>query len=219
MYGRLDNPMTRMSDSHASPGPAARRKPWQLLAGPPLAQGVHATRFTVAIAGVLLLMMMCSLLVGCVIPPSLKVEEDAGTNSPPAITAVIGNDPLPEPGPVTFAQGSTANSTLHVSLLDTDAADKLSVRVFVDYNMPDRLPPRLMCPVVATSNPAIRTATCNMSSLCVTADIGTRRNMTIVVFDRTPSDFGPDPQAMGDTTGLSTYRFYFLQCQPPQQTP
>jgi hypothetical protein len=180
---------------------------------------VQAVRFTVATAGALLFVMLCMALVACVIPPSLKVEEDAGTNSPPAITAVIGNDPLPEPGPVTFAQGSTANSTLHVALLDTDAADKLSVRVFVDYNMPDRLPPRLTCPVATTNNPAVRTATCNMSSLCTTTDIGTRRNMTIVVSDRIPFDFGPDPQGMMDTTGLSTYRFYFLQCQPPQQTP
>ena len=211
--------MTRMSDSHALPAPAARRNPWQLLAGSPLARGVQAVRSIVATAGALLLVMLCVALVGCVIPPSLKVEEDAGTNSPPAITAVIGNDPLPEPGPVTFAQGSTANSTLHISLLDTDTADKLSVRVFVDYNMPDRLPPRVACTVLTTDKPAIRNATCNMAALCTTTDIGTRRNMTIVVFDRPPLDFGADPQSMMDTTGLSTYRFYFLQCQPPQQTP
>ena len=41
--------------------------------------------------------------VGCVIPPSLSVQTDAGVDSPPSITSVRSdNQELPEPGPVLF---------------------------------------------------------------------------------------------------------------------
>jgi hypothetical protein len=170
-----------------------------------------------SIVGTLSLMALALVLtlgsVGCVIPPSLRVEDDAGVNSPPTIVMVTGDQSaLAEPGPVFVARGDT--SDLHIQLLDTDLADTLYVRIFVDYNMPDRLPPRVQCFAAPTMS-ATRTATCSVSGLCITADVGVQRNMTIVVFDRPPKDTGVDPQAMA-MGGLSTYRFYFLKCQPPQ---
>jgi hypothetical protein len=164
-----------------------------------------------AAVGTLSLMILPMTLVACVIPPSLKPEDDAGVNSPPAIVSI--SDLVPEPGPVPVARGDTT-STFRVSLIDTDVDDKLIVRIFVDYNMPDRLPARVQCPVASTTS-AARMATCNVAGLCATADVGVQRNMTIVVFDRPLKDSG-DPQQMMDPAGLSTYRFYFLKCQPPQ---
>ena len=167
-----------------------------------------------SIVGVLLSMTLALALGGCVFPPSLRVEDDAGVNSPPAIISVTGDRAeLAEPGPVVLERGDTAGS-LRVALLDTDKTDTLYVRIFVDYNVPDRLPPRVAC-AAAPNLSATRTATCNMSGLCTTADIGVQRNMSIVVFDRLPADFGVDPKAMTDG-GLSTGRFYFVKCQLPQ---
>ena len=121
---------------------------------------------------------------------------------------------------IAVLKGSISESrspSLVLTLLDTDIRDDLHVRLFVDYNAPDRLPPRAACEVPHNdTNPqAMRTATCNVSGLCMTADIGVQRSLTIVVSDRLPMDFGADPQALM-MPGQSSYRFYFLRCQPPQ---
>jgi hypothetical protein len=207
--------MTRMSDSRSVPPAAPVCNPLQSHGGSPLARAVQAGRSALAIAGAPLLILLCAMLVGCVIPPSLRPEDDAGApaNSPPAIVSVSGGTALTEPGPVVLEQGSTAGN-LVVTLFDTDLGDTLYVRFFVDYNAPDRLPPRVICNASPNGN-AMRPATCNVSGLCVTADIGVQRDLSIVVSDRLPADFGMDPQAV-PSPGLSTDRFYFLQCQPPQ---
>ncbi len=164
-------------------------------------------------------------LVGCVIPPSLKVDtQDAGVNSPPAIVAVSSDlQTLPEPGPLLFEQGTS--SQLNLTLLDTDIGETLYVRIFVDYNDPvlgpgaDPTPPRSTC-VAASASTAQRTATCDLTGLCETQDVGQTRSMTVVVFDREPLDTGTPlyqamkPDASGAVTGLSTSRFYYLKCQP-----
>jgi hypothetical protein len=154
---------------------------------------------------------------GCVIPPSLTIGEDAGVNAPPAIMSVISDqEVLPEPGPVRFEIGSTTVD-LSVSLIDTDLLDTLYVRIFVDYNLPDRLDARSKCTAPPNMMP-VRTATCPLNSLCLMSDLGVQRNMTIVVFDRPPNDSGdgdPPFQAM-PPGGLSSSRFYFLKCQPGQ---
>jgi hypothetical protein len=159
-------------------------------------------------------------LVGCVIPPSLTIGEDAGVNAPPAILSVTSDQQaLAEPGPVLFELGSTA-SDLSVQLIDTDLLDTLYVRIFVDYNVLNRLDARSKCTAPPNTTPT-RTATCPLNSLCTMDDVSVQRNMTIVVFDREPNDSGsgdPPFQAMDDKTGLSTSRFYFLKCQPPGQT-
>jgi hypothetical protein len=207
--------MTRMSDPRSATTAAPSRNPWQSQQGSRLARAVQAARVAVTIAGAALLILLCATLVGCVIPPSLRLDEES--NSPPVITSVSGDrTALADPGPVVLEQGSTSTN-LVLTLLDTDVRDDLHVRLFVDYNAPDRLPPRVACEVPHNdTNPqAKRTATCNVSGLCMTADIGVQRNLTIVVSDRPPPDFGVDPQALTEP-GLSSYRFYFLRCQPPQ---
>jgi hypothetical protein len=156
---------------------------------------------------------------GCVIPPSLEVEDDdAGINSPPAILSVTSDlQALPEPGPVLFDRGASAGN-LSVSLIDSDTQDTLVVRIFVDYNKPDRLPPRSQCTAIPNMTPH-RTVTCGLSALCATGDVGVERSMTIVVFDRPPLEDGDPPFQQMPTGGLSTSRFYFLKCQPAQSQP
>lgn len=155
---------------------------------------------------------------GCVIPPSLTVDnQDAGINSPPAIVQVTSDQQvLSPPGPLVFDMGATAGD-LSLKLIDTDSQDSLFVRIFVDYNMPDRLDARARCQAGASPN-FIRNVTCKLNSLCVTADLGVLRNMTIMVFDRDPLPPGegdPPFQAMPDG-GQKAEQFYFLKCQPPQ---
>jgi len=205
--------MTQMSEAHGRCSPTKRPNQQQSQHGSPLARAVHATGSTVVIAT---LLALCS--GGCVIPPSLRVEDNTPVNSPPAIISVLGpSDALAEPGPYFVESGQMAG-TLSVSLIDTDVADMLYVRGYLDYNAPvgNRVPPRVRCSVPQGDN-ASRTTTCNLAGLCLPGDIGSQHNLTLVVFDRPPADSGDDPQAMpADSGGLSTSRFYFVHCQPPQ---
>lgn len=155
-------------------------------------------------------------LVGCVIPPSLQVDnQDAGVNSPPAILSVTSDlQALPEPGPVLFDRGASAGN-LSLSLIDTDVQDTLYVRIFVDYNLPDRLPPRAQCMASPNMKP-VRTVTCGLASLCALGDLGVQRSMSIIVSDRLPVESGDPPFQELPSGGLATSRFYFLKCQPPQ---
>jgi hypothetical protein len=162
------------------------------------------------------LLTLCAMLVACVIPPSLRVEDDAGVNSPPAIVSVLGTtDALAEPGPYSVPSGPMAG-TLRVSLIDTDVNDLLFLRIFLDYNTPvgNRVPPRVICSVPQSAKPA-RTATCDLAGLCLPTEVGTQHNMSVVVFDRQPNDTGADPQGMSAPGGMSTDRFYFVRCQAP----
>lgn len=149
---------------------------------------------------------------GCIIPPSLGVEQqDAGVNSPPSITSVRSDQTeLPEPGPVDLEVGQM--SPLNLTLLDTDLTDKLYVRVFVNYSLTPA--PRTTC-TAASSGQATRTATCALQGVCLTADIATNPNlMQVMVFDRQPLEGGELPlyQAM-PPGGLSTDRTYQLNCR------
>lgn len=205
--------MTQMSEPHAGYRPAEDVNLLQSQDRSRLARAVHAPWAIVAIATLPALWTQ-----GCVIPPSLRAEDDAGVNSPPAIVMVAGaSDQLAEPGPYFVETGPMAG-TLSVQLIDTDVADVLYVRGYLDYNSPvgNRVPPRVQCPVPASDN-ATRMATCNLAGLCLPGDVGTQHNLTLVVFDRPPADAGADPQAMpAGSGGLSTSRFYFVHCQPPQ---
>jgi hypothetical protein len=217
--GRFDVPtngaqtMTRMSDLAAARGATLSRKYLQSWRGSPLARTVH--NLAVAMPGRFWIVAMT--LTGCVIPPSLSIGEDAGVNSPPAIQSVTSErQVLPEPGPLVFDQGTM--DTLSISMIDTDTLDTLYVGIYVDYNAPNRLAARSKCTAPSGTSP-MRTTTCRLNSLCIDADIGVQRNMTIVVFDRPPDDTGggdPPFQAMMAKDGLSTSRFYFLKCQPAQ---
>jgi hypothetical protein len=169
---------------------------------------VHDKRVAVGV-------LLVSLLVGCVIPPSLSVDnQDAGANSPPAITAVRSEqEALAEPGPLALVRDE--GGSLSIELLDTDLLDTLYVRVFVNYTVDEPTPARANCTASPTQTPK-RTVTCDLTALCTTQDDNLQRNMTVVAFDREPLESGePFYQAM-PPGGLSTSKFFFLNCTPPQ---
>ncbi|HUJ62324.1 MAG TPA: hypothetical protein VLX92_27645 [Kofleriaceae bacterium] len=156
------------------------------------------------------------MLAACVIPPSLSVgNQDAGVNSPPAITSVRSTgEELLQWSQAPFAVGS---GTMTLSLLDTDLDDTLYVRIFVDYNNPMNYQPsaRSQCEA-GPSKTAQRTAVCPLNGLCQPTDVGVTRGMEVLVFDRQPDDAGsmtPLYQYMSDPAGLSTSRFYYLECE------
>src|SRR5512144_2827257 len=199
--------MTRMSDPSHSRQVTPVRNYLRSGRGSSLARTVHGPRLPM---GGPVSMLALLFLVGCVIPPSLSIGEDAGVNAPPAILLVTSDQQaLPEPGPVLFDIGATAGN-VSVSLIDTDLLDTLYVRIFVDYNLPNRLDARSKCTAPPSTMPT-RTATCPLNSLCTMEDLGVQRNMTIMVFDREPIDSGagdPPFQAMPEGAGgLSTSRF------------
>jgi hypothetical protein len=202
--------MTEMSEPDGAHGGDAARNSLQAQGGFPLARGVHGEGSLVSWPGLIL----SFLLTGCILPPSLSSgDTDAGVNSPPAILAVRTDaDNLFEPGPVSLTRNS---GTINFELLDTDVQDTLVVRVFIDYTIKDPKPARSECTAAPTGMPR-RTVTCAANAICEVADDGQVRNMTVVVFDRTPLQMGkPDFQAMPDG-GLSTSRFYFANCMGPQ---
>lgn len=200
--------MTRMSDPRRGTPPRPQANPATLQGGSRLARTLHDRGLAVRTLAVSLLAG------GCVLPPSLSSNQaDAGENSPPAILSASSDlVQLVEPGPVSFAIGTS--STLNVALRDADVTDTLYVRIFVDYNHPDQTPPRVPKCIAPPTGKPDRTAICPLSGLCETGDATLTRGMTIVVFDREPLDDGTLPlyQAM-PTGGLSTDRFYYLQCQ------
>jgi hypothetical protein len=152
----------------------------------------------------------------CVIPPRLDVEnQDAGVNSPPAILSIRTDDQeLPEPGPVIFDRG---DGMFNAELIDTDVNDELFVRVFVDYTIDNPTAPRVLCTAPANGQ-TNRTVTCNTSALCLEGDttpVGKRLNMHIMVFDRELLEAGDPPFQAMEPGGLTTNRFYFLQCMEP----
>lgn len=162
-----------------------------------------------------LLRLVPVMFVGCIIPPSLGVEQqDAGVNSPPSILSVRSDQTeLPEPGPIDIEVNQT--SPLNLTLLDTDITDKLYVRVFVDYSKDNPTSPRSTC-IAATSGTAQRTASCQAAGICISSDLDKDPHvMQVMVFDREPLDQAVQPlfQAM-NPPGLSTDRVYTLHCKP-----
>ena len=196
-----------MSESHDRAHP-------DLAANPARWLGVFALARVVHDACVPVVMLAVSLLVGCVIPPSLSVEnQDAGTNSPPSIIAVRAEDvALAEADPdkeAIFVQGE---GTIAVQLLDTDVLDTLYVRVFVGYTAANPEGPRSSC-TAAPAGTARRTVTCDVSAVCLMRDIGMVRNMTVMTFDRQPLESGDPPHQAMPEGGLSASKFFFLRCE------
>ncbi len=199
-----------MSEHHAETEADFAANPARLLGVSCLARVVHDKRVAVGV-------LLVSLLVGCVIPPSLSVDnQDAGANSPPAITAVRAEqDAYSEPGPIALVMG---DGTLSMQLLDTDVNDTLYVRMFVEYTVKDPKPARSSCTAPPIQS-AKRSVTCDVGAVCGMDDIPRTvtmpLNLSIVVFDREPLESG-DPmfQAMPEG-GLSTSRFFFLTCSAP----
>jgi len=203
--------MTPMSEPHRLADRMNEHNCSQLLACAPVARSVHGSRRLVRLA-----LLAVVIVGGCVIPPNLSVEDqDAGVNSPPAITLVSSDEKaLPEPGPVIFVRGT---GSLNLELLDTDINDTLFVRVFVNYDaLTNPSPPRSTC-TAAPANAAKRSLTCDLTALCLMGDSAkTDLVMSVVVFDRQPLETGDPPFQQMPDGGLSTSRFYFLMCQEPQ---
>jgi len=206
--------MTQMSEPHVVSHPALAANPARSQGEVRLAQAVHGDRELVLVR----LLVACPLALGaCVIPPSLSVgTEDAGVNSPPAILAVRSDtQEFPEPGPVPVERGAGAGS-LSLTLLDTDLADTLYVRMFINYRVTAADPARVTCtaPPPMPAAPQ-RTISCDASSLCPAT--GTDFDLSIVVFDREPLESGTPPYQAMPPGGLKTSVFYFLKCQEAPQ--
>ncbi len=202
--------MTQMSDLTTRSTRDRSRNHARTLGGSPLARTVHDR---VSAVGFLVSFLVVGQLTGCVITPSLSVDnQDAGANSPPAVVAVRGEQSeLPELGTVVFVPGE---GSLNVELIDTDLLDTLYIRVFVDYQLADPKPARSTCTAAPTDN-ARRTVTCDATALCTVADTMTDKllDMNVKVFDRVLLETGtPAFQAMPEG-GLSTGKVFHLQCE------
>lgn len=199
--------MTQMSDHRRCRIALPRANRSSRQGGSLLARALHESPAPVYV------FLFALLVGGCVIPPSLSSNRvDAGANSPPMIVDVKSLNPLVEGSQVTIAV--TNPDTFTLDLLDTDTDDTLYVRMFVDYNKTEPTPVRVNCPPSATTRTPARTVVCNIMGLCAPSDVGQARGMSIVVFDRQPLDDGSPPlyQSM-PPDGLSTDRFYYLNCQ------
>lgn len=200
--------MTRMSDHDPGKAPHLAAIPATSQGGSTLARPLHAWRSLVVIAALLPLFAAAS---GCVIPPSLSVEnQDAGVNSPPAILAVRSDQQeLPEPGPVTFERGT---GMLTLTLLDTDVDDTLFVRIYVDYTVADPTPARATC-TAPVNGATQRSASCDLAALCQVEDINTDRLMQVHVFDRQVLEAGTPAFKAMPPGGLTTSRIYQMTCE------
>lgn len=171
-----------------------------------LAQAVHGCRSLV------LACFTTLLLGGCLFPPSLSSEtQDAALNSPPAILSVRSDlEELVPLGLLPVVRGQPSQQ-LAATLLDTDVDDILYVRIFVDYTPANPTPARSSCKTTASDSPQ-RSVTCDISALCLDADVGVPRAVTVEVFDRELLDSGtPQYKAMGPG-GWTTYQAYTLAC-------
>jgi hypothetical protein len=201
--------MTSMSDYRCDRDVCTLRNCVTAHARSRVARPLHGDR-----ARVLFPMLLSMLLVGCILPPTLGVEQqDAGIDSPPAILSVSSDDVVfPEGVTVLIAQGQT--SPLNLTLIDTDLGDTLYVSVFVDYTLANQTSPRSTCS--APLGTALRSTSCNLTALCLSTDINVDRSMQIYVFDRPPLDSPPAGSPSFITIapgGESTYRTYDLLCQ------
>jgi hypothetical protein len=200
--------MTPMSDPHDLPSPENAANRPQSQARSVVARNLYGI-------GVLVVVLSAAALSGCVIPPSLSVDnQDAGANSPPAILSVRSDQTeLSEADKAIFQRGS--GSMLNVTLLDTDVQDTLFVSVFVNYTVENTTAPRANCSVGFTGA-AQRSCTAGLSALCLMADDNNSTlDMTVVVFDREPLASGtPMFQAM-PPDGLSASKYFHLDCLPP----
>lgn len=198
--------MTEMSERRCAQARPAASRQLKSLTGSALARRVHASCSPVRPA------LPLVLLAGCIIPPSLSTGEDGveKQNSPPMIRAVSTDaEKLFEPGPMALTKGQ---GTIRFELLDTDVDDVLVVGVFIGYDVDDPKPARAQCTAPPTDQPE-RSLTCSASAICQSMDTGSRLHMTTVVFDRELAESGePRFQAMKDDKGLSTSRFFFVDC-------
>jgi hypothetical protein len=202
--------MTQMSELLLNADSTNRVNRSDLQAGSRLAHRVHGSLCLVRLVA-------CSMLFGaCVIPPSLSVDnQDAGQNSPPAITRVSADGGgLRDGESALFTQGE---GTLSVDLVDTDINDTLQIRIFVDYTIDNPTAPRVTHTVAPSGQPT-RNVSFGIAPLCTSAEVDDtthQHTMSVIVFDRLPVETDEKPvfQKMPDNSGgLSTSHFYILKC-------
>lgn len=195
-----------MSEPSLGPTPDPETMSARSQGGSALARPLHTTRMLVRPTVIALLALG-----GCVIPPSLSVEnQDAGINSPPAILAVRSDQmELPEPGPVTFERGT---GMLTLTLLDTDVDDTLYVRLYVGYTVADPTPARSTC-TAPVNGATQRSASCDLTALCQAEDVGADRLMQVHVFDRQVLEAGTPAFKAMPPGGLTTSRIYQMTCE------
>lgn len=107
-------------------------------------------------------------LVGCVVPPPLRTEDDpdAGVNHPPVLRTVrtAAGDELARPGPHELVVGV---GELRVTAADVDADDTLYVRMYIDYGLPAPTAARAECRAAPGATPTVeRTITCSLLGVC-----------------------------------------------------
>lgn len=200
--------MTQMSDQRSDIPGSAHANCAGARARSPLARPLHGGR----VARVLVL---TSMIAGCVIPPSLSVDTtDAGANAAPAILSVRADlVEFPQYSQLVFEQGNNAGA-LNLTLHDSDLDDTLYVKIFVNYNIPDPTPARSSC--TAAGRTVQRTATCTMNGVCQAADIGKTNPvpvMQVYVFDREVLDSGEPLYQKMPPGGLYASQTFFLRCQ------
>ena len=201
--------LTRMSGLRRFAAAGFGGKPSRSLGMARLARCVH--RFALVMA----IVVGAPVLAGCPPPPLSLDEPDARPNSAPAITSVRG-----ETGDELTIGGENivpTNSSLTITLVDTDVDDTLYVRGFRDYG-PDNLSSALVVCNVGPSTPraAERTLSCILSLGYCTAPGDPR--MDIVVSDRLPDDSGANERTPYYTVappGLQAVRVYQITCQEP----
>jgi hypothetical protein len=164
-----------------------------------------------------LVLVVASCMAGCIIPPSLSVDvQDASIDSPPSITSVRSDsNELAEPGPVSFVAAPDApNVTINLTLLDTDIADTLYAKIYVDYDPQQPTNARSECLPALSNGSAVRTTTCSASAICLQSEISTLANhiMEVVVFDRQLVPGGQPQFKAIPPDGQSTTRTYLLNC-------
>lgn len=206
-------PMTRVSWRGRALCNAMAPNPLQTLRCAPLAHRVHESSVTVAFT------LLSMLLTGCVIPPSLEVDQqDAGQNSAPIITAVRSNtEQIREPGPLKVIRGASAGS-LSVEVVDTDTEDRLFVRLYVDYTIEEPQAARAEC-LASGGGIARRDCAADLTALCTSDDVAAPPEdlplVNVKVFDREPMIAGDPPfQAMVEG-GLSSGFTFRLDCDDP----
>ena len=151
------------------------------------ARFVHGVRPVIPAAFVVLAMAS-----GCVIPPSLSLEEnDAAVNSPPVLRDVrdeVGN-PFERPGPRDVVVGA---GRLVITAADNDLDDTLFVRFYLDYGLVNPTPPKITCQALPGATPTVeRQVTCSLIGVCNSGDVGALHVFEIDVYDRMPIDDEP----------------------------
>jgi len=153
----------------------------------------RAARFVHDLVPVLMAAVVLGLAAGgCVIPPSLSLEEnDAAVNNPPVLHDVrdeVGN-PFERPGPRDIVVGQ---GRLVITASDNDLDDTLYVRFYMDYGLVDPTPAKITCQAAPGASPTIeRQVTCSLIGVCTASDVGTEHMFEIDLYDRTPIDDEP----------------------------